>query len=283
MAPLMLSISGARGIVGDSMTPAVAVDFAAAFGSWARETSGSTQPIVCLGRDTRISSEMLTAAAAAGLDAVGAHVIDLGVVPTPTVGIMVSDHGAAGGLMITASHNPAEWNGLKCIGADGAAPPRAEVDRILRCFRERDFHLAEPREHSARERDDRGNDFHVGIVLAQVDAAAIRAAGLRVVLDSGNGAGAAPGRMLLDALGCSVIHLNVEHEGQFARGPEPVPQNITELARRTARERAHVGFAQDPDADRLALVHAGAGRQAVAGTARRRTDRRQPVHEPHDR
>ena len=90
MAPLMLSISGARGIVGDSMTPAVAADFAAAFGSWARETSGSPQPTLCLGRDTRPSSEMLTAAAAAGLDAVGARVIDLGVVPTPTVGIMVA-------------------------------------------------------------------------------------------------------------------------------------------------------------------------------------------------
>jgi phosphomannomutase len=254
MAPLMLSISGARGIVGDSMTPAVAADFAAAFGSWARETSGSTQPIVCLGRDTRPSSEMLTAAAAAGLDAVGARVIDLGVVPTPTVGIMVSDHGAAGGMMITASHNPAEWNGLKCIGADGAAPPRPEVDRILRCFRERDFHVAQPREHTAREHDGRGNELHVERVLAQVDVKAIRSAGLRSVLDSVNGAGAAPGRTLLDSLGCAVVHLNAEHEGRFARGPEPTPENISELARRTADERAHVGFAQDPDADRLALV-----------------------------
>ncbi|MHC5006957.1 MAG: phosphoglucosamine mutase [Planctomycetota bacterium] len=254
MAPLMLSVSGARGIVGDSMTPAVAADFAAAFGSWARDTSGSPQPAVCLGRDTRPSSEMLTAAAAAGLDAVGARVIDLGVVPTPTVGIMVSDHGAAGGMMITASHNPAEWNGLKCIGADGAAPPASEVDRILHCFRERDFHMAQPREHTAREHDGRGNDLHVGIVLAQVDVAAIRSAGLRSVLDSVNGAGAAPGRTLLDALGCTVVHLNPQHEGRFDRGPEPTPENISELARRTAEERAHVGFAQDPDADRLAIV-----------------------------
>ncbi|MHC4143084.1 MAG: phosphohexomutase domain-containing protein [Planctomycetota bacterium] len=240
-SPLMLSISGARGIVGDSMTPAVAADFAAAFGSWARETSGSAQPIVCLGRDTRPST-------------VGARVIDLGVVPTPTVGIMVSDRGAAGGMMITASHNPVEWNGLKCIGADGAAPPRSEVDRILRCFRERDFHVAQPREHTAREHDGRGSELHVSRVLAQIDVETIRSAGLRSVLDSVNGAGAAPGRWLLDALGCAVVHLNREHEGRFARGPEPVPQNITELARRTADERADVGFAQDPDADRLALV-----------------------------
>jgi phosphomannomutase len=253
-SPLMLSISGARGIVGDSMTPAVAVDFAAAFGTWAWETSGTAQPTICLGRDTRPSSEMLTAAAAAGLDAVGARVIDLGVVPTPTVGIMVSQRDAAGGMMITASHNPEQWNGLKCIGADGAAPPRAAAEQILDRFRDRAFHLAQPREHTAREHDGRGSEIHIERVLAQVDAKAIRSARLRSVLDSVNGAGAEPGRALLNALGCDVVHINSEHEGRFARGPEPVPENIVDLARRTAGEQAHVGFAQDPDADRLALV-----------------------------
>ncbi len=252
MAPLMLSISGARGIVGDSMTPAVAADFAAAFGSWAREASGAPHAVVCLGRDTRPSSEMLAAAAAAGLAAVGSRVVDLGVVATPTVGVMVTARGAAGGMMITASHNPAEWNGLKCIGADGAAPPAPEVDRILQRFGERDFQLAVPRDFVPREHDAGGSAAHVEKVLARVDAPAIRAAGLKVVLDSVNGAGGAGGRMLLSALGCDVIHVNGEPHGHFARGPEPVPGNLRELAHRTVGEQAHIGFAQDPDADRLA-------------------------------
>jgi phosphomannomutase len=254
MAPLMLSISGARGIVGDSMTPAVAVGFAAAFGSWARDTSAAASPVICLGRDTRPSSEMLAAAAATGLTATGSRVVDLGVVATPTIGVAVTALGAAGGVMITASHNPAEWNGLKCIGADGAAPPPAEVDRILHRFRERDFRLTPPRDYAGREHDPRGPETHVEKVLAHVDAPAIRAAGLRVVLDPVNGAGGAAGSALLEALGCTVILVNGEPHGRFGRGPEPVPENIGELARRTAAEHAHVGFALDPDGDRLAIV-----------------------------
>jgi phosphomannomutase len=250
----MLSISGARGIVGDSMTPAVAADFAAAFGSGTQDMSATTQPIVCLGRDTRPSSEMLAAAAAAGLAEVGARVVDLGVVATPTVGVVVTARGAGGGLMITGSHNPVEWNGLKCIGPDGAAPPRPEVDRILQRFGERDFQLARPRDYAAREHDAGGSEAHIEKVLAQVDSEAIRSAGLRVVLDSVNGAGAAAGRTLLNALGCKWTLLNGEPHGHFARGPEPVPENLGQLARRTADEQADVGFAQDPDADRLAIV-----------------------------
>jgi phosphomannomutase len=156
--------------------------------------------------------------------------------------------------MITGSHNPVEWNGLKCIGPDGAAPPRPEVDRILQRFGERDFQLARPRDYAAREHDAGGSEAHIEKVLAQVDSEAIRSAGLRVVLDSVNGAGATAGRTLLNALGCKWTLLNGEPHGHFARGPEPVPENLGQLARRTADEQADVGFAQDPDADRLAIV-----------------------------
>jgi phosphomannomutase len=253
-APLMLSVSGARGIVGESMTVDVAVDFAAAFASWARDCGGGAAPVLCLGRDTRPSSEMLAAAAAAGLASVGSRVIDLGVVPTPTVGVAVTGHGAAGGMMITASHNPAQWNGLKCIGSDGAAPPPSGVEQILRRYRERDFDLAQPGEFFGRDHDGRAIEAHVEKVLDLVDLDAVRSAGFRVVLDSVNGAGATPGRLLLEALGCEVVHLNAEVHGRFARGPEPVPENLGGLAERTAADRAHVGFAQDPDADRLAIV-----------------------------
>ena len=257
-SPLMLSVSGARGIVGESMTAAVATDFAAAFGSFALAArSGEAcrdHPRVCLGRDTRPSSEELLAAAAAGLAAVGARVVDLGVAATPTVGVMVDELDAAGGMVITASHNPVQWNGLKCITAGGMAPPPAETGEILRRFRERDFDLALPAALGPRVHDDRGHRIHVDRVLARIDAEPIRAANLRVVLDSNNGAGATAGRMLLEALGCEVVAINDVAVGHFAHHPEPLRENLEQLAHVTAAEKAAVGFGQDPDADRLAIV-----------------------------
>jgi phosphomannomutase len=250
----MLSVSGARGIVGSSMTPEVALDFAAAFATSAIENAGRPHPAICLGRDTRPSSEALAAAAAAGLAAAGARVIDLGAVATPTVAVMVTHYETAGGMIITASHNPAQWNGLKCLAADGAAPGGGEVDEIVRRFRERDFRLADPRNYVTREHDDRGNDIHIERVLEQVDADAIRSGRLKVVLDSINGAGSVSGRLLLEALGCDVVHLNGKPDGRFAHEPEPAERNLTELARVVPVEGAHVGFAQDPDGDRLAIV-----------------------------
>ncbi len=258
----MLSVSGARGLVGQSMTPAVAGDLATAFGSFVRAGRRGDEPpddppehpTLCLGRDTRSSSEMLSAAAAAGLMAVGARVVDLGVVATPTVGVMVDELGADGGVVITASHNPAEWNGLKCIALGGAAPPPADANEILRRFRERDFILANPRAFVPRATDDRSHRIHVERVLAQVDAEPIRAARPRIVLDSNNGAGGTAGRRLLEALGCEVIALNAAPRGSFAHPPEPLQEHLRQLAETTAAEGADAGFGQDPDADRLAIV-----------------------------
>ncbi len=250
----MLSISGARGIVGESMTPAVAMDFAAAFGSSVRAGGAPDNPTVCLGRDTRPSGDRLSAAAAAGLAAVGARVVDLGVVATPTVGVMVAEHRAHGGIVITASHNPVQWNGLKCITSGGHAPSVQSTAEILRRFRERDFMLTRPRAFVPRETDDRGPGLHVKRVLAQIDVASIRSAGLRVVLDSNNGAGGAAGRLLLEALGCEMIALNETPHGEFTHDPEPLADNRRHLAAQTAARDAAVGFGQDPDADRLAIV-----------------------------
>ncbi len=250
----MLSISGARGIVGESMTPAVALDFAAAFGSAVRAGGAPDNPTVCLGRDTRPSGGMLSAAAAAGLAAVGARVVDLGIVATPTVGVMVAERRAHGGMVITASHNPVEWNGMKCIASGGHAPSAQSTAEILRRFGERDFMLSLPREFVPRETDDRGPGLHVERVLAQVDVGSIRSAGLRVVLDSNNGAGGAAGRLLLEALGCEVIAVNDTPHGEFTHDPEPLADNMRQLAAETAAHDAAVGFGQDPDADRLALV-----------------------------
>lgn len=250
----MLSVSGARGIVGSSMTPAVAADFAAAFGSWIKNSARQPQPLVCLGRDSRPSGEMLAHAAIAGLASVGCRVIDLGVVTTPSVAVMITHHKAAGGMAITASHNPIKWNGLKCLNADGVAPPPDQARTIIERFEDKNFQYAPVEEIPPAARDDSANDRHVAKVLAAIDPKPIRAAKFKVVLDSVNGAGCAPGRMLLEALNCKVVHINGEPNGRFAHTPEPVEENLTELKERTRVEKAACGFAQDPDADRLAII-----------------------------
>ena len=253
-APLMLSVSGVRGIVGQSMTPSVAVDFAAAYGSFVRQRTGDVDPLICVGRDTRPSGKLLADSVAAGLASVGARVIDLGVVSTPTVGVMIEAHRAAGGMIVTASHNPVQWNGLKFLTADAAAPPPAQINQIIRRFEQQDFDSQDAATNEHLAQDDSGNETHVGLVLANVDPEPIRAANLKVVLDSVNGAGCVSGRMLLEQLGCDIVHLNSEPTGQFAHTPEPLKENLVELAQATQTEQAACGFAQDPDADRLAIV-----------------------------
>ena len=247
----MLSVSGARGIVGESMTPAVAADLARAFAELTKKRIRQPRPAFCLGRDSRPSSPMLARAVAEGLAAAGCDVIDLGVAATPTVSVMIGELGAAGGFVVTASHNPPEWNGLKCLAADGMAPGPQDVEAIARRFRERSSAAAEG---SAVCREAHGDRTHTERVLAHVDPEAIRAAGFTVVLDSINGAGGGVGRLLLERLGCTLIHLHGEPTGDFAHDPEPTEANLVELARETARRGAAVGFGQDPDADRLAVV-----------------------------
>jgi phosphomannomutase len=160
-------------------------------------------------------------------------------------------------MAITASHNPIEWNGLKCLNADGVAPPPHAANEIIRRFREKDFAFAPVTEIPKIESDDRSNEIHVTNVLKQVNVKAIRKAKFKVVLDSVNGAGCVPGKMLLDKLGCSVIHMNGVPNGLFAHTPEPVETNLQDLARRTKAAKAACGFAQDPDADRLAIIDDG--------------------------
>lgn len=253
-APLMLSVSGARGIVGRTMTPSVAADFAAAFGSFIKSTARTKVPLVCVGRDSRPSGASLASAAIAGLTSVGCNVIELGIVTTPTVAVMIGKHKASGGMAVTASHNPIEWNGLKCLNADGVAPPPDKAQHIIHRFKERDFTYAPVTRTAIITRDDTGHDTHLKKVLATVDVKLIRRAKFKVVLDSVNGAGCVAGRMLLKELGCTVIHMNGEPTGMFPHAPEPVESNLTDLANTTRRAKAACGFAQDPDADRLAII-----------------------------
>ncbi|MAD18711.1 MAG: phosphoglucosamine mutase [Planctomycetaceae bacterium] len=254
-APLMLSISGARGIVGATMTPEIVARYAGAFGSLLRETTGSREPRLVVGHDGRRSGSCLASAAAAGLAGVGCEVTLLGVSTTPTVGVMIGELGCDGGINVTASHNPIEWNGIKCLDSDGLAPPGPVASEIIARFEgSRLDRMAGADCGSIRHRDD-ASRIHVEKVLAIVDVELVRSKRFRVVLDSVAASGGPAGRMLLEALGCDLVHLHGRPTGIFPHTPEPTEANLTELAKTVAEDgTAAVGFAQDPDADRLAIV-----------------------------
>lgn len=245
---LMMSVSGVRGIVGETMTPELAVQLGAAFGS---HLDGGD---VILGRDSRPSGELLESAMKSGLLAVGCNVTELGIVTTPGAALTVLERSARGGVVITASHNPVQWNGIKFLTAEGFAPPPEIAEKIFRRYRERHFDWSDVNGVGRCQRDLSTNDRHVARVLRNLDVAAIRRRQLNVVLDSVNGAGGASGKMLLERLGCKVIHVNAEPSGRFAHVPEPTAENLAGLCDTVRRAGADIGFAQDPDADRLAIV-----------------------------
>ncbi len=257
-APLMLSVSGLRGLIGQSLTPPVAAKFGAAFGSWLaalkRAGGNAAAPHVVLGRDSRPSGQMIECAAVSGLLAVGCRVTTLGIVTTPTTAIMTEHLAADGGMVITASHNPIIWNGIKCLRHDGVAPPPEEANEIIRRFKSDDVQYVPVEALGKLAHDAAANRVHLDRVLPQVDVAAIRKAKLKCVVDSVCGAGGAAAAMLLRELGVELVHLYSEPTGLFPHTPEPLRENLTELAAAVKQHGAHVGFAQDPDADRLALV-----------------------------
>lgn len=245
---LMISVSGIRGIVGETMTPQLAVDMGCAF---AAHVGGGK---VVLARDSRPSGPMVHAAVLSGLLSGGCEVIELGIVSTPGAALMVNELGADGGILITASHNPTDWNGIKFLTRHGTAPPKGEADDIIAVYRSRNFVPVSVEQIGHVTREDSTHRRHVNKVLGIVNAEAISRRGFHVVLDSVCGAGGAGGRMLLDALGCKVTHLNAEPTGRFPHPPEPLAENLGDLCASVTEAKADVGFAQDPDADRLAIV-----------------------------
>jgi phosphomannomutase len=245
---LMMTVSGVRGLIGETMTPALAADIGTAFGS---HLGGGK---VVVGRDSRPSGQMVQAAMVSGLLAAGCDVVDLGVVSTPGAAFMTVRHRAAGGVMITASHNPIAWNGIKFFTPEGAAPPADLAERIFARYRERSFKLVDVQHLGSLSRDDSTDASHVDAVLSLLDVEAIGRRRFKVVLDSINGGGCVSGRMLLDRLGCQVVHVNGEPTGLFGHTPEPTAENLTGLCENVRQHGAAIGFAQDPDADRLAVV-----------------------------
>jgi len=255
----MASVSGVRGIVGASLTPEVIARFCGALAGWLREQSGgSGEASVVVGRDGREGGEVAASLAIAALRSAGMRVIDLGVATTPTVGFMVVRHGAAGGLALTASHNPAEWNGLKPITSAGSAPSLADATEILNRFHAGHTRWAAHADLGGLDGDDSAAHAHVAAVLQAIGpvcpAETIISRGFRVALDSVNASGSLAGAMLLEALGCSVERVACDGSGVFPHTPEPTRENLTSLSAVAKDAGADVSFAQDPDADRLAVV-----------------------------
>ncbi len=251
---LIISISGMRGIIGENLTPAIAAEYAAAFGTYLKNTAGGKGLSVCVGRDSRPSGQMITSAVSAGLMSVGIRVIELGIVTTPGVGVMVVNLGSAGGIIITASHNPIEYNGIKLLLGDGIAPPADVATKIRQIYFDKKISYSDSPSCGKFELCENTDPVHIEKVLGIVEPEKIKDKCFKVVLDSVNGAGGRAGKKLLDELGCRVVTMNYEPTGFFAHKPEPTKENLVSLCDEVKKCGAEIGFAQDPDADRLAIV-----------------------------
>ncbi len=249
MSRLMVSVSGVRGEVGKTLTPATGAAFGAAFGTMLG--AGAT---VVIGRDTRPSGPELRSAVVGGLRGCGVNVVDLGVVTTPGVALMIGRLGADGGVVVTASHNPVQWNGFKFLRRNGVGLGVCQAARLKAIWEAGEFAHVAPAECGTESANTETHALHVKAVTNIVDVAAIAARRFAVVLDSVNGAGCVATAALLEALGCELTHINGEPTGLFAHTPEPTEANLTRLCEAVKQHGAAIGFAQDPDADRLALV-----------------------------
>jgi phosphomannomutase len=250
---LMVSVSGIRGRVGESLTPGVVASYAVAFGAWA-SNRGKGNAIV-VGRDSRVSGPMFHGIVVGALQSVGCKVIDIGMTTTPTCQLAVEDKHAAGGLMLSASHNPIEWNALKFVGPSGLFLEAAEGTE-MRSLVERGIPYATWDKLGLVEHYDGAVDAHIEKVLSipYLEVEKIRARRFKVALDCVRGAGGVIMPKLLERLGCQVSAINMETDGRFPRPPEPVAENLGQLEALVRKSRADVGFAVDPDVDRLALV-----------------------------
>ncbi len=244
---LKISISGVRGVVGESLTPTLLTRFAQAFGTYVVSAT------IVIGHDPRTSGEMVKQAVIAGLLSSGCHVIDIGMCPVPTVQLLVRHHRALGGIAITASHNPAEWNALKFIGADGLFLNSGKAREMLDIYHQGEYTKVTGAEMRRVEEISGATDLHIQKIL-EVLGPLPQSKKLRVVLDACNGAGSLVGPKLLKALGAEVIPINSTPNGLFPRPAEPLAENLGDLCAAVKEHRADIGFAQDMDADRLAIV-----------------------------
>ncbi|MGH9883230.1 MAG: phosphoglucosamine mutase, partial [Pyrinomonadaceae bacterium] len=245
---LKISISGVRGVIGDSLTPTLLTRFAQAFGT---NTGAGT---IVIGRDPRTSGEMVKHAVIAGILSSGSRVVDIGMCPVPTVQLQVRNRRAQGGIAITASHNPPEWNALKFIGPEGLFLDSGQAREMLDIYHQGEYTKVGGAEIRTVEEIAGATDLHIKAILDVLGPLPNTGRPLRVVLDSCNGAGSLVGPKLLQALGAEVIAINVTPDGSFPRPAEPLAENLGDLCAAVRQHQADIGFAQDMDADRLAIV-----------------------------
>jgi phosphomannomutase len=252
---LMIGVSGMRGTIGGTLTPAVVGQMLAAFSVWLKETTPDVPKLrVVVGRDSRPSGFWVRDASVAALVASGIEVIDLDIVTTPGVAMMVKHLGAHAGVVITASHNPIQWNGIKFLNAEGIAPPPAAATRIKELYDANTTTFVRVDKLIPPSKNTDTHALHVKKVLDFVDVLGISSKRYKVVLDSVNGAGCVATATLLSKLGCRTVHINGTPDGKFTHNPEPTKDNLVQLADEVKRQGAEVGLAQDPDADRLAII-----------------------------
>ncbi len=257
---LIKSISGIRGTIGgkvdENLTPLDVVKFTAAFGTWLQNINNKKNLTIVIGRDARISGEMANSLACATLQGLGINVIDLGLSTTPTVEVMVPELKADGGIILTASHNPKEWNALKLLNEKGEFINSENGTEVLQIAEKEAFNFAEVDDLGSYETNEDAFDIHIQKILdlPMVDAEAIKSKNYKIVLDAVNSTGGIAIPMLLDKLGCETIKLYCEPNGQFPHNPEPLKEHLGDICELMKTEKADLGIVVDPDVDRLALV-----------------------------
>lgn len=247
--------SGLRGIVGKTLSPEIVLKFASAFGEYCKSGANASRDKIILGRDSRKSGEMLWHTVVSGLLSCGCQIIDIGICPTPTVGIAIKMKKADGGIVITASHNPIEWNGLKFFSSNGTFLTDSQREKFIKL-------LEKKRDYKSYNRlgklyfEDGWEEKHIERIvnLKYINKNKIKKKKLKVVLDCNNGAGSLYAPYLLKSLGCEVIKLFCDITKDFSHPPEPQAKNLKRLIQEVKKKKADIGFAIDPDADRLAVV-----------------------------
>ncbi|WP_343618714.1 phosphoglucosamine mutase [Flavobacterium sp.] len=257
---LIKSISGIRGTIGgvvnENLTPVNAVKFAAAYGMWLKSENSNESLTVIIGRDARISGEMISNLVANTLTGLGINVIDIGLSTTPTVEVAVTLDKADGGIIITASHNPKQWNALKLLNEKGEFLNAVEGEKILNIAEDENFLFAEVDDLGKYEKKEGYINRHIDEVLKLplVDNEAIKKAGFKVVVDAVNSTGGIAVPALLEKLGVECIQLYCEPNGHFPHNPEPLKEHLTDISELVVTEKADFGIVVDPDVDRLALI-----------------------------
>lgn len=248
MSTLMVSSSGIRGVVGDSLTPDIALSVGASFG-----TIIGKGPVI-LGGDTRITYDCIMSSVLAGLLSVGTDVIQIGKVPTPTVQQLIKFHNAKGGIVITASHNPIIWNGIKLMNETGSFLSTDQYNNFISVYEGKSYTYKSYEDIGIVSQDTQALEKHIDCILSKIDTSAIKHSNLNVLIDANNGTGALANPLLLNKLGVNYTILNDEAHGHFSHDPEPLEKNLDQIKAELKNNSYDIGFVQDADADRLVIL-----------------------------